>query len=332
MPLCGPRDAQPPSTDPSLSAERKQILEAVEYDELELFGTRTACKAELPDAWVRATPETASSARYFCKVAKNSTGPRFEFFSAVHVSEEAPNEDGFAPQTHAGVSAADGLLEAQVGLQLAEGHAGAVDFKTGIGITTGVGLKDDSLHLKALGCGVNIGRKVGISFLDNEIAIDLGRLFAGAGASSAASPAAASAAAPAATAPNTSWFGRQESKGGKGDAWDLPDEAERERRRPALTKKKSSRWWGRQLGVDSHTVGPGRRTPRWHLAPGTWQQLASGTGGTATRGCSSPPPFAPRRPHASHGASRGHRAAVRRVTAQCAASGLVAMRRDDLMT
>ena len=116
-----------------------------------------------------------------------------------------------------------------------------------------------------------VGRKVGISFFDNEI--DLGRLFLGTGSSAA--PAAAPAAAttkgaqapppPAREGSQTGWFGKPQ-KDGKGDAWDLPDEAER--RRLMLERKKSSHWWGRHLGADSHTVGPGRRALRWHLARG----------------------------------------------------------------
>ena len=52
----------------------------------------------------------------------------------------------------------------------------AVDVKVGLGINTGAGVKDNSLSIKALGCGVQVGQKVGISFFDNEISIDFGRL------------------------------------------------------------------------------------------------------------------------------------------------------------
>ena len=34
---------------------------------------------------------------------------------------------------------------------------------------------DDSLKAKVAGCGFTIGRKVGISILDNEISIDFGK-------------------------------------------------------------------------------------------------------------------------------------------------------------
>ena len=49
------------------------------------------------------------------------------------------------------------------------------DFNLGAGVSTGAGIKDDSLDLKLAGCGVKVGRKVGISAFDNEIAVDFGR-------------------------------------------------------------------------------------------------------------------------------------------------------------
>ena len=42
-------------------------------------------------------------------------------------------------------------------------------------MSTGAGIKDHSLDLKLAGCGVKVGRKVGISAFDNEVAVDFGR-------------------------------------------------------------------------------------------------------------------------------------------------------------
>ena len=53
-----------------------------------------------------------------------------------------------------------------------------MDVNIGLGVSTGGGVKDDSFSIKALGTGFTIGRKLGLSFLDNEIALDLGKLFA----------------------------------------------------------------------------------------------------------------------------------------------------------
>ena len=146
----------------SAQAERYQVLGAIDYESMEMFGTRTACRAEGQQPWVRADAVSAKTATQFCKVSKNSSGSRFEFFAAARFFDLAPDESGFAPQTTAGLSAHEGLLEAQAGVQLAEGAAGAVDFKAGLGITTGAGIKDDSISVKVLGIGMIFGRKCGI--------------------------------------------------------------------------------------------------------------------------------------------------------------------------
>ena len=159
----------------SAQAERYQVLGAIDYESMEMFGTRTACRAEGQQQWVRADAVSAKTATQFCKVSKNSSGPRFEFVAAARFFDLAPDESGFAPQTTAGLSAHEGLLEAQAGVQLAEGAAGAVDFKAGLGITTGAGIKDDSASFKLFGCGISVGRKLGVSFFDNEIGVDLAK-------------------------------------------------------------------------------------------------------------------------------------------------------------
>ena len=53
---------------------------------------------------------------------------------------------------------------------------GPVDLKLGLGITTGGGIKDGAVALKALGCGVQLGSKVGVSVFDNEVSFDFRRL------------------------------------------------------------------------------------------------------------------------------------------------------------
>jgi len=42
-----------------------------------------------------------------------------------------------------------------------------------IGINTGVGMLDDSFTIKVLGCGVQVGRRVGVVLLDNNIGVTL---------------------------------------------------------------------------------------------------------------------------------------------------------------
>ena len=52
-----------------------------------------------------------------------------------------------------------------------------VSYRVGLGVTTGGGVKDDSVSLKALGTGIIFGRRIGVSFLDNEVNLDLFKAF-----------------------------------------------------------------------------------------------------------------------------------------------------------
>ena len=59
------------------------------------------------------------------------------------------------------------------------GEESAFAVKLGLGINTGAGVKDNSVGFKALGCGLQLGQRTGISLFDNEVVIDFGRLFGG---------------------------------------------------------------------------------------------------------------------------------------------------------
>lgn len=157
-----------------LYAERDHILHAVGYETMPMFEVRSVCRANEDSPWVALTKENEREAIQYCRVAKNAAGPRFEFSYGSRVG--TGSEASFATT---GISAHTGLIEAQAGIRFSEGRAGAVEFRTGFGVTTGAGIKDDSLHLKVAGCGLNLGRKVGISILDNEIAFDLGKFLGG---------------------------------------------------------------------------------------------------------------------------------------------------------
>ena len=66
---------------------------------------------------------------------------------------------------------------AEAGVHLPKVEASAFDLNLGVGLDTGGGIKDDSLEVKALGCGVTVGRKVGISVFGASFGIDFGKLF-----------------------------------------------------------------------------------------------------------------------------------------------------------
>lgn len=68
-------------------------------------------------------------------------------------------------------------MGAGAGIHLAEGSVSIFDLKLGLGVSTGAGIKDDSVELKVLGCGVTVGRKLAISVFDTGFGIDFGKLF-----------------------------------------------------------------------------------------------------------------------------------------------------------
>ena len=63
------------------------------------------------------------------------------------------------------------------GVALVDVKASLFDLKLGAGVDTGAGIKDQSLDVKVAGCGVSIGRRMGIAAFGSELAIDFGRLF-----------------------------------------------------------------------------------------------------------------------------------------------------------
>lgn len=62
-----------------------------------------------------------------------------------------------------------------ISANLINAQASVFDLTLGIGLSTGVGIKDDSLHFTFLGSGFKLGRKVGVSAFDNYFGIDFGR-------------------------------------------------------------------------------------------------------------------------------------------------------------
>ncbi|KAJ7112713.1 hypothetical protein C8R44DRAFT_932637, partial [Mycena epipterygia] len=66
---------------------------------------------------------------------------------------------------------------ADAAINLISGRASIFDATLGIGVSTGAGIRDDSIDLKAMGCGFTIGKRVGISFLGSSFEINFGRFF-----------------------------------------------------------------------------------------------------------------------------------------------------------
>ena len=57
------------------------------------------------------------------------------------------------------------------------GKASIVDFTLGVGVSTGIGVRDQSFEARAAGTGITLGRKVQLHVLGSTIGVDFGRLF-----------------------------------------------------------------------------------------------------------------------------------------------------------
>ena len=53
---------------------------------------------------------------------------------------------------------------------------GPVSAKAGVGINTGLGIKDDSLMVEVMGSGFQVGKKMGAEILGSSVEIDLGKI------------------------------------------------------------------------------------------------------------------------------------------------------------
>ena len=160
--------ARSPSTAASRTTahDHLKILAAVDYDSMEIFSSRCAVKLSKGSGdWVRFDKDTSSQYALCCWVAKNLTGPQIEFPTQAleeHASSAAAHRrlSMITSNTHA---------EAVASLSLMSSSKSGIDLNVGAGVSTGGGIKDDSVSVKLLGCGVVVGRKIGISLFDNSI-------------------------------------------------------------------------------------------------------------------------------------------------------------------
>ena len=142
-----------------------KILAAVDYDSMENFSARR-CAVKLSKGsgdWVRFDKDTSSQYALCCWVAKNLTGPQIEF------STQAPEAHAGSAHRHLSMITSSTHAEAVASLSLMSSSTSGIDLNLGAGVSTGAGLKDDSVSVKLLGCGVVVGRKIGISLFDNSI-------------------------------------------------------------------------------------------------------------------------------------------------------------------
>ena len=66
--------------------------------------------------------------------------------------------------------------EAKARATLTECTAGPVNLHLGAGVSTGAKVEGGTADVKLAGCGVKVGKKIGVSIFDNEVSIDTAAL------------------------------------------------------------------------------------------------------------------------------------------------------------
>ena len=147
------------------------------YIEMDYFTSKILARAN--DSWKSVEDCDALYIDLFIKLTKNLTGPTVAVREMAGVFRVHTGPNAKTPQffgTSAGVSASLTHAEVYARVTFAGGDVSVFNFHLGAGVSTGGGIKDDSITVKVGGCGVQVGRKVGISVFDNELAIDFGKL------------------------------------------------------------------------------------------------------------------------------------------------------------
>ena len=117
-------------------------------------------------------------------VTKNLTGPQFKIvgkagLANIHTSGtsnlDSVNFDVLSAETKAEIS--NTFIGAGANIRLVGGNVSIFHFDVGAGVSTGIGIKDDSISTEIAGTGVTVGRKCEISLFGSKVGVDFGKLF-----------------------------------------------------------------------------------------------------------------------------------------------------------
>lgn len=168
-------------TDRELEVITRKV---VDYNAMPYFSS--VILARVNDSWDKVENCNVMNADLLCKVTKNLSGPSFSVTAKVSTFSIKAGGNSVYDQINAeyfGASAGTSVsamhAEANAKATLAAGDVGPLSYHAGVGVGTGAGIKDDSVTVKVAGCGVQVGRKVGVSVLGNSVGVDFGKVFGG---------------------------------------------------------------------------------------------------------------------------------------------------------
>lgn len=160
------------------------ILKVADYPNMPMFSS--VILAGENGSWETVEHLEVVYADLVIKLTKNLTGPTFAVVAKAGAfrittgpeAEKAIQKvDTQILSASSGASVSNTHAEVNAKATLVGGDVSVFNFNLGVGVSTGGGIKDDSLSVKVAGCGVQVGRKLGISVFGNELAIDFGKFF-----------------------------------------------------------------------------------------------------------------------------------------------------------
>ena len=159
----------------------------VDYDSMSIGSS--AILVRIGESWSKlGDVDCLTDVELVCKLTKNILGPSFAVTAKVNIPlgsdaqsirekmDDLQLESQFMTAS-VGASTSRTHVEASAKLTAAAGESGPISYHVGAGVSTGAGIKDDSVTVKVAGMGVQVGRKVGLSVFDNSFSIDLAKLF-----------------------------------------------------------------------------------------------------------------------------------------------------------
>lgn len=175
-------DAQMADSVVNEDSVREAIMKAADYENMPYCSSVVLILVS--QSWQKLETYESFYGEMLCKLTKNYFGPSFAFTAMAGAFRVNTGPGATKPieqvdaqffSGSAGVEVSNTYAGANAKATLSGGNVSVFDYHLGAGVSTGAGIKDDSVSVKVAGCGVQVGRKVGISAFDNEVAVDLGK-------------------------------------------------------------------------------------------------------------------------------------------------------------
>jgi hypothetical protein len=162
-----------------------EVVKAADVTTMPLFSTRLIARPSGGSSWGTVVPGdaymTKDKSTQFATVRKELFRPRCDFVTRSTarnlltkggVRSDGILRDADIPGVQLGRSVPGSAhIGYQARLRLLGGNFGPLSLHLGAGVSSGFGIEDDSIALKAAGCGVKLGRKIEVSVFDNVFGI-----------------------------------------------------------------------------------------------------------------------------------------------------------------